>query len=48
MSDDRDGRATTGSWREAERIKALGEAAESVAPYPVNQPTISAWLDAMG
>jgi hypothetical protein len=33
---------------EAERIKALGEAAESVAPYPVNQPTIGAWLDAMG
>jgi hypothetical protein len=33
---------------EAERIKALGEAAESQAPYPVNQPTIGAWLDAMG
>jgi hypothetical protein len=33
---------------EAERIKALGEAAESVAPYPVNQPTIGTWLDAMG
>ena len=33
---------------EAERIKALGEASESVAPYPVNQPTIGAWLDAMG
>jgi hypothetical protein len=33
---------------EAERIKALGEASESRAPHPVNQPTISAWLDAMG
>ncbi|MBI2244539.1 MAG: hypothetical protein HYU55_11565, partial [Nocardioides sp.] len=33
---------------EAERIKALGEASESVAPYPVNQPTIGTWLDAMG
>ena len=33
---------------EAERIKALGEASESQAPYPVNQPTIGAWLDAMG
>jgi hypothetical protein len=33
---------------EAERIKALGEAAESMAPYPVNQPTIGTWLDAMG
>jgi hypothetical protein len=33
---------------EAERIKALGEAAESRAPYPVNQPTIGTWLDAMG
>jgi hypothetical protein len=33
---------------EAERIEALGEAAESRAPYPVNQPTIGTWLDAMG
>jgi uncharacterized protein len=33
---------------EAEHILALGEASESVAPYPVNQPTIGAWLDAMG
>ena len=33
---------------EADRIKALGEASESLAPYPVNQPTIGAWLDAMG
>ncbi|MCW2773058.1 MAG: hypothetical protein JWN91_1384 [Nocardioides sp.] len=33
---------------EAERIKALGEASESQAPYPVNQPTIGTWLDAMG
>ncbi|MCL2543170.1 MAG: MaoC family dehydratase N-terminal domain-containing protein [Nocardioidaceae bacterium] len=33
---------------EAERIKALGEAAESMAPYEVNQPTIGTWLDAMG
>ena len=33
---------------EAERIKALGEASESRAPYPVNQPTIGTWLDAMG
>lgn len=34
--------------KEAERIKALGEASESMAPYPVNQPTIGTWLDAMG
>ena len=33
---------------EADRIKALGEASESLAPYPVNQPTIGTWLDAMG
>jgi len=33
---------------EAERIKALGEASESMAPYEVNQPTIGTWLDAMG
>lgn len=33
---------------EAERIAALGEASESRAPFPVNQPTISTWLDAMG
>jgi hypothetical protein len=32
---------------EAERIKALGEASESRAPYPVNQPTIGAWMDAL-
>lgn len=33
---------------EAARIKAMGEASESVAPYPVNQATIGTWLDAMG
>ena len=33
---------------EAERIKALGEAAEREARDPVNQPTISNWLEAMG
>ncbi|MGB0101604.1 MAG: MaoC family dehydratase N-terminal domain-containing protein [Nocardioides sp.] len=33
---------------EAERIKVLGEASESQAPYEVNQPTIGTWLDAMG
>jgi len=33
---------------EAERIKALGEASEAQAPYPVNQATIGTWLDAMG
>ena len=33
---------------EAERIKALGEASESRAPYAVNQATIGTWLDAMG
>jgi hypothetical protein len=33
---------------EAERIKALGEASESQAPYAVNQATIGTWLDAMG
>lgn len=33
---------------EAERIKALGEASESQAPYAVNQATIGPWLDAMG
>ncbi|MCW2796261.1 MaoC family dehydratase N-terminal domain-containing protein [Nocardioides sp.] len=35
-------------FAEAERIKALGEAAESQAPYAVNQATIGTWLDAMG
>ncbi|HEU5038137.1 MAG TPA: MaoC family dehydratase N-terminal domain-containing protein [Nocardioides sp.] len=33
---------------EADRIMALGECSESVAPYEVNQPTIGTWLDAMG
>ena len=33
---------------EAERIMALGECSESLAPYEVNQPTIGTWLDAMG
>ena len=33
---------------EADRIMALGEASEPVAPYKVNQPTIGTWLDAMG
>ncbi len=33
---------------EADRIIALGECSESLAPHPVNQPTISTWLDAMG
>ena len=33
---------------EAERIQALGECSESLAPYEVNQPTIGTWLDAMG
>jgi uncharacterized protein len=33
---------------EADRIKALGEASESQAPYAVNQATIGTWLDAMG
>jgi 3-oxo-4,17-pregnadiene-20-carboxyl-CoA hydratase alpha subunit len=33
---------------EAERIRALGEASESVAPYEVNQATIGTWMDAMG
>ena len=33
---------------EAERIKALGEASESLAPYAVNEATIGTWLDAMG
>ena len=33
---------------EADRIIALGEVSETWAPYPVNQPTIGAWLDAMG
>lgn len=33
---------------EADRITALGEASESVAPYAVNQATIGTWLDAMG
>jgi hypothetical protein len=42
--DDRHGRIMA----EAERITALGEAAESVAPYAVNQATIGTWLDAMG
>ena len=33
---------------EAERLRALGEASESQAPYPVNRATIGTWLDAMG
>lgn len=33
---------------EADRVIALGEASESMAPYEVNQPTIGTWLDAMG
>lgn len=33
---------------EAERIEALGEAAEREARDPVNQPTIDNWLEAMG
>ncbi len=33
---------------EAERIKALGEASERFARDPVNQPTISNWLEATG
>ena len=36
------------SMAEAEAIKALGEASESVAPYEVHQSTIGTWLDAMG
>lgn len=32
----------------AERIRALGEAAEREARDPVNQPTINNWLEAMG
>jgi len=33
---------------EAERIMALGECSETLARWPVNQPTIGTWLDAMG
>jgi uncharacterized OB-fold protein len=33
---------------EADRIKALGEAAEREGRDPVNQPTINNWLEAMG
>lgn len=33
---------------EAERIKALGEAAGRDARDPINQPTINNWLEAMG
>ncbi len=33
---------------EAERIMALGEAAERLARDPVNQPTINNWVEAMG
>lgn len=33
---------------EAERIRALGEAAERDGRDPVNQPTINNWLEAMG
>ena len=32
---------------EAERLQALGEASESMAPYPVNEATIGTWMDAM-
>ena len=38
---------TTGSWRETERIKALGETEPRLARDPVNQPMINAWLDAI-
>jgi 3-oxo-4,17-pregnadiene-20-carboxyl-CoA hydratase alpha subunit len=50
MSADFGGRIETHEriMAEAERIKALGEASESLAPYPVNQATIGTWLDAMG
>jgi len=33
---------------EAEAIKALSEASESIAPYEVHQSTIGTWCDAMG
>ena len=33
---------------EAERIRGWGEAAERWARDPVNQPTISSWVEAMG
>ena len=44
MSDEREQRIR----EEADRIIALGEASESVAPYEVHQSTIGTWLDAMG
>ncbi|WP_372735859.1 MaoC family dehydratase N-terminal domain-containing protein [Nocardioides sp.] len=43
-NEDRDARIRA----EADRIIALGECSETLAPHPVNQPTISNWLDAMG
>jgi hypothetical protein len=33
---------------EADRLVALGEASQREARDPVNQPTISSWLEAMG
>jgi hypothetical protein len=44
MSDERHARIMA----EADRIIALGECSETLAPHPVNQPTISNWLDALG
>jgi uncharacterized protein len=48
MSDGADDPRHERIMAEAERIKALGDASGSTAPFPVNQPTISTWLDAMG
>ena len=33
---------------EADRIIALGECSEMLAPYEVHESTIGTWLDAMG
>ena len=48
MSELRDPATHERIMAEAERIKALGEASESLAPYEVNQATIGTWMDAMG
>ena len=44
MTDDR----TSGSWPRPSGSRRSARRRSRVAPYPVNQPTIGTWLDAMG
>ncbi len=46
--DDTDDARTARIRAEADRVIALGECAEMVAPYEVHASTIGTWLDAMG